>query len=46
MIADKKLAPVFKARSPARLAHYLVVPDDGARSREIATVTDWLLQNR
>lgn len=46
MIADKKLVPIFKTRTPARLAHYLVVPDDGSRSREIATVTDWLLKHK
>lgn len=46
MIVEKKLVPVFKARLPARLAHYLVVPEAGARAREITTVTDWLLKNK
>jgi hypothetical protein len=37
---------VLDARVPARLAHYLVIPDVGPQSGEIATVAAWLLAQK
>lgn len=41
-----QLAAPLAERLPARHAHYLVLPDVSASSREIAKVVDWLLSER
>lgn len=46
MIAGKALVPVLDARVPARLAHYLVIPDAGPPSGDIATVAAWLMAQK
>jgi LysR family glycine cleavage system transcriptional activator len=46
LIAAKVLVPVLNARVPARLAHYLVIPNAGAQAGEIATVADWLVAQK
>jgi LysR family transcriptional regulator, glycine cleavage system transcriptional activator len=43
--AGQLVAPLAE-RLPARHAHYLVLPDVSASSREIAKVVDWLVSER